>query len=137
VLEAALRATGRRVDSEPGLAVSARKGKVSALLYPEPQHEVVIVELVRSRPGPIRPLELAGWVAGLLLGWPAALRLSSARRPARALGLDGAARAALAPECEPRLGPLAIQRFFSAFSGDADRFRAYSDGRPRRSAAGR
>jgi hypothetical protein len=34
-VQAGMRAAGWRVDAEPGLAVSARKGKVSALLYPE------------------------------------------------------------------------------------------------------
>jgi hypothetical protein len=87
-LEAGMRAAGWRVDAEPGLAVSARKGDVSALLYPK--RDAVTVELVRSRPGPVRPLELAGWVAGLLLGWPTALRLTAARRAAWALGATGA-----------------------------------------------
>lgn len=88
-VQAGMRAAGWRVDTEPGLAVSGRKGKVSALLYPE--GDTVTVELVRSRPGPVRPLELVGWVAGLLLGWPAALRLISARRTAWALGTAGSA----------------------------------------------
>jgi hypothetical protein len=88
-VQAGLRAAGWRVDAEPGLAVSARKGQLSALLYPG--HDAVTVELVRSRPGPVRPLELSGWVAGLLLGWLVALRLIVARRAAGVLAVGGAA----------------------------------------------
>jgi hypothetical protein len=88
-VQAAMRAAGWRVDTDRSLGVSARKGKVAAQLYQ--QDNSVTVELVRSRPAPVRPLELAGWVAGLLLGWPAALRLIAARRSARITGLAGAA----------------------------------------------
>jgi hypothetical protein len=88
-VEAGMRAAGWRVDATPGLAVSARQGKVSALLYSS--RGAVTVELMRARPGPVRPLELGGWVAGLLLGWLAALRLIAARRTPWALGVGGAA----------------------------------------------
>jgi hypothetical protein len=87
-VQAAMRADGWRVDSS-GLGVSARKGDVSALLYQ--RDDAVTVEFVRSRPEPVRPLELAGWVAGLLLGWLAARRLIAARRPAWATGVASAA----------------------------------------------
>jgi hypothetical protein len=50
----------------------------------------VTVQLVRARPGPVRPLELAGWVAGLLLGWLAALRLIAARKTAWVTGIASA-----------------------------------------------
>jgi hypothetical protein len=68
--------------------VSARKGSVAALLYQ--RNESVTVELVRSRPGPVRPLELGGWVAGLLLGWVVAMRLIAARRAAWIVGASSA-----------------------------------------------
>jgi hypothetical protein len=84
-VRAAMEAAGWRVDTDPALGVSARHGDVAALLYQ--QGDAVTVELVRSRPGPVRPLELAGWVAGLLLGWVAAMRLIAARRAAWAVGI--------------------------------------------------
>jgi hypothetical protein len=87
-VQAAMRATGWQVDTDPDLGVSARKGKVAALLYQ--QGGSVTVQLVRSRPGPVRPLELAGWVAGLLIGWAAALRLVAARRAALIVGVGSA-----------------------------------------------
>jgi hypothetical protein len=88
-VQAAMRAAGWRVDTDSDLGVSARKGKAAAQLYQ--QDSSVTVELIRSRPAPVRPLELAGWVAGLLLGWPAALRLLAARRSAHLIGLASAA----------------------------------------------
>jgi hypothetical protein len=88
-VQAAMRTAGWRVDTDPGLGVSARRGRVAAQLYQ--QDDSVTVDLMRSRPAPVRPLELAGWVAGLLLGWPAALRLLAARRAARITAVTGAA----------------------------------------------
>jgi hypothetical protein len=87
-VQAAMKAAGWRVDSDPDLGVSARHGDLTALLYQ--QDQAVTVELVRSRPGPVRPLELAGWVAGLLLGWVAAQRLIAARRAAWIVGIASA-----------------------------------------------
>jgi hypothetical protein len=87
-VQAAMKADGWQVDTDDHLGVSARKGPVAALLYQ--QGESVTIELVRSRPGPVRPLELAGWVAGLLLGWAAALRLIGDRRAAWIVGAGSA-----------------------------------------------
>jgi hypothetical protein len=88
-VQAAMRASGWRVDSDPDLGVSARKGDVAALLFQ--QNDAVTVELVRSRPGPVRPVELAGWVAGLLLGWLGAVRVLATRKAAWRIGLASAA----------------------------------------------
>jgi hypothetical protein len=88
-LQAAMKAAGWRVDTHSDLGVSGRKGTVSALLYQ--RDTSVTVELVRSRPAPVRPLELGGWVAGLLLGWAAARRLIAARRAAWIAGVSSAA----------------------------------------------
>jgi hypothetical protein len=87
-VQAAMKADGWQVDTDRDFGVSARKGTVSALLYQ--QGESVTIELVRSRPGPVRPLELAGWVAGLLLGWVVARRLIRARRAALIVGAGSA-----------------------------------------------
>lgn len=87
-VRAAMRSSGWQVDTDPDLGVSARKGEVGALLYPH--GESVTIQLVRSRPGPVRPLELAGWVAGLLLGWAAARRLTTTRRAAWITGAGSA-----------------------------------------------
>lgn len=87
-VQAAMRAAGWQVDADHDLGVSARKGDVAALLYQ--QGESVTVRLERSRPGPVRPLELAGWVAGLLLGWVTALRLLAPRRAAWMAGIGSA-----------------------------------------------
>jgi hypothetical protein len=87
-VRSAMKAGGWQVDSDHDLGVSARKGDVAALLYPHGGS--VTIALVRSRPGPVRPLELAGWVAGLLLGWMAALRLIAARRAAWITGVASA-----------------------------------------------
>ena len=87
-VRAAMKADGWQVDIDPDLGVSARKGSVSALLYE--QGEWVTIELVRSRPGPVRPLELAGWVAGLLLGWVVSRRLTAAGRAAWTVGAGSA-----------------------------------------------
>jgi hypothetical protein len=87
-VQAAMRAGGWQVDTDHDLGVSARKGDVAALLYQQGQS--VTVRLERSRPGPVRPLELAGWVAGLLLGWVAAVRLLAVRRAAWTAGIGSA-----------------------------------------------
>ena len=87
-VQAAMRAGGWQVDTDRDLGMSARKGEVAALLYQ--QGESVTVRLERSRPGPVRPLELAGWVAGLLLGWVAARRLIAGRRAAWLVGISSA-----------------------------------------------
>jgi hypothetical protein len=87
-VQAAMSNAGWQVDTDADLGVSARKGGVAALLYQ--QGGSVTIELLRSRPGPVRPLELIGWVAGLLLGWIVALRLIAARRAAWIVGAGSA-----------------------------------------------
>jgi hypothetical protein len=80
----AMKAAGWRVETDRQLGVSARQGTVAARLYQQGQS--VSIQLVRSRPGPVRVLELAGWVAGLLLGWAISRRFTRDRRTAWILG---------------------------------------------------
>jgi hypothetical protein len=87
-LQAAMKTAGWRVDDDPDLGVSASRGDLAAVLYQRDQS--VTMQLVRTRPGPVRPLELAGWVAGLLLGWLLAKRLIAARRAAWVAGAGAA-----------------------------------------------
>ena len=101
-VQAAMRASGWRVDSDPDLGVSARKGDVAALLFQ--QDDAVTIELVRSRPGPVRPVELAGWVAGLLLGGMVALRLLAARKA------DRKPTPKTGPKTAPKTGPKAASK---------------------------
>jgi hypothetical protein len=87
-VQAAMKADGWQVDTDRALGVSARRGEDAALLYQ--QGGSVTIRLERARPGPVRPLELAGWVAGLLLGWVVARRLIRARRAALIVGAGSA-----------------------------------------------
>jgi len=82
-----LQAGGWRVEADPTLGVSARKGEVAALV--SPGGDAVTVEFGRTRPAPVRPLELAGWVAGVLAGWFVARRLLAAPPIAWAAGVAG------------------------------------------------
>ena len=86
-VQGGLRAGGWRVEADPYLGVSARKGEVAALLTPA--EDAVTVQFGRTRPAPVRPLELAGWVAGVLVGWFAARRLIAAPPLAWTTGVAG------------------------------------------------
>ena len=86
-VQGGLRAGGWSVETDPALGVSARKGEFAALVTPV--DDAVTVEFGRTRPVPVRPLELAGWVAGVLAGWFVARRLLAAPPLAWATGVAG------------------------------------------------
>nr|BFE55885.1 hypothetical protein GCM10020063_004110 [Dactylosporangium thailandense] len=70
--------------------VVARKGAWTLKVYPWTDGSVVL-ELGRTRPGRVGPLALAGYLAGLAVGWAGGRRFAGGPTPARVAGWAGVA----------------------------------------------